>query len=136
VTQICEWFFRLYRKSWKMENVISASTLLIYSHFTWDCRDSFKSLHASWHILYEADAVLYSLLAVFWFSTSSSIASLRFNGGGGAFAFVILNSSLSTIFHCRCSEFSIVIGAASRLLGRCATLMCLGCSSTTNYQQT
>lgn len=110
VAQMHEWFFRLYCKSWKMENVNSASTLLIYSHFTWDCRDSFKSSHAPQHILYEADAVFYSLLAVFWFSTSSSIASLRFSGGGGAFAFVILNSSLSTIFHCRCSEPSIVIG--------------------------
>lgn len=56
--------------------------------------------------------VLYSLLAVFWFSTSSSIASLRFSGDE-AFAFVIFNSSLSTIFHCSCSESSIVTGVAT-----------------------
>lgn len=131
VPQMYEWFFRLYRKSWKMENVNFASAFLIHSRFAWDCRDSFKSSHASRHILYEADAALYSLLAVFWFSTSSSIASLRFSGGGGAFAFVILNSSLSTIFHCRCSGSSIVTRgvAVSQSM-----LMHLGCSFAANYQ--
>lgn len=114
----------------KMENVNFASAFLIYSHFAWDCRDSFKSSYGSQHILHDADAVLYSLLAVFWFSTSSSIASLRFSGGGGALAFVILNSSLSIIFHCRCSGPSIVIGAAASR----STLMHLGCSFTANYQ--
>lgn len=101
-----------HRKNGDCENFASTSRLYVNTHFAWNCQDSCKSLHASRHILHEVFS--YSLLAVFWFSTSSSIASLRFSGGG-TFAFVILNSPLSTIFHCRCFKSSIVI-ASSRSL--------------------
>lgn len=79
--------------------------------------------------------MFHSLLAVFWFSTSSSIASLRFNGGGGVFAFVIFSSSLSTIFHCRCSEPTSIVVRVRGFLGRWTTLMYSALCTAANYRR-
>jgi len=88
-------FSRLCHKSRKRTYIITETAL------------NLRALRSTFYVR----LMLYSLLAVFWFSTSSSIASLRFNGDE-VFVFVTLNSSFS-IFLCRCSEPSIVIAVTA-----------------------